>query len=1458
MKVPRENIKSTGLNVIYEPDIRTDVNLDIVFVHGLGGHAVRTWLHTPARTVPAKEPPSTDVAPSQEQPARAMSMKYLTSPNQKKGNTLRKPRTGEASPRLRVFGSPFRPRSVDLSEGLGRSREEITVSRSIRAPRQGSRRERRAPAPRRPVFEDWADEEDEIDGMRGRGTFWPSDLLPDLCSDARVFTWGFQTRKADGQLVPGQLDIFSRGRELLSDVHDLLASYGEHGQRREVVFVAHSTGGIIVKEMLRLAYAYEDTHCEPLLASIAGIVFIGCPMRDSASGTIVEAMKSMAAAAIGVEMHDHFLQELLGGDTSLAYEGRDAFEEIRREYGFQVRIYRETIVIPPVDDTLWPWVALALRRDSELLESAAENTEYIEADHLSMCRFPSSGHDGYRSISSFLLRLVHHQLLRKHHLTPEEKIALQSLSAPGSTISQPFEAPPLLSPDVPTRKTPPWILKHPAFELWYHRKNPQDRHKLLWLHGPAACGKSELLSSIISHIATEWSPATHSSAIITAVAEGQPLLEWVIQKSDGADNQIHNRHSYITTPPEYTDKSGSRTTTTSSSATTTTRTSGPTHETATPLRAILQQLWAHDPRLRNLVGGQAKASSLLGKGADSCGGPARTHSDAGAQQPRPQASKVYSRRPNSGPGDGHGAVTYNKEGSSSQGAQLFRAQLGDAGDAKEGDRTAIEKHSTGDNDGDDDHSCSPEQRYLDDARVVSFFLEDYLRLELPQTRAQASEEGSRAAGVKAKASAEEEEEGDNNSDHPSAAAADLPLDTAPTKPAVVVRTPGTRRIFVFVDIAPTTTSATVRDLLWCLSQLARRSTTLSICVASAHAPSGSMAVKYKDARADAYAASGLRSPLSDASVDEDTMLTVDVPRSNAEDVADYIEANLLPDIEDRAILAIKLAERSRGVMFWLEHAVAIVNDASEDGVSGEIVCSMLDDIAPASRNDSLGSNPTPPSSRGRSGSSSSAMAFSSDPGQARLDDLYAWKLRRLSVGEARAALVLMQWVMLAPEALRLNELLVAIRLTMLVWPQNGGEAYGQGGDLGVKALDIEPPMSLRDLRRRPTGGAEDVPADSPSQFWRWARRISQGLVKLESETRSTTNSSNSKVSSEPLGLQRVLPAHESVRRFFLEGRGFQILTPPPPSSSSSKTKPTPPTPDHLIDTAYYALLHTCLVYLNMTDFDSLSRTTAHSRTPSQAQLTTPSSEPPSEAEEESTRLHRRNTEAQRALVTSSYPLLRYTVDNLTFHLLRPRALRYFPPQARLLHLLTANGCRIWRRWTRLLGVPDSDGAISSTTLTTTSAADAPAAVLEKARARPSAAALLRPVYGAAFRLERVLRRASKTAREQTAQAARARMRARMQRQRSARSLKGGGSGGGDRAPPTPRTPTRPAMVRSASESSVVFALMGGGDDTGPKAQWLVPRSPRSPRVRSDSLGSLGSSPMSNPASPGMLVGIQEV
>lgn len=87
---------------------------------------------------------------------------------------------------------------------------------------------------------------------RLKETFWPLDLLPESCPSARIHTFGFETQKSHGNLGIGQLDIFARGGELLEATGELRRGC-EAG--REMVFIAHSTGGLVVKEVSIFSYA---------------------------------------------------------------------------------------------------------------------------------------------------------------------------------------------------------------------------------------------------------------------------------------------------------------------------------------------------------------------------------------------------------------------------------------------------------------------------------------------------------------------------------------------------------------------------------------------------------------------------------------------------------------------------------------------------------------------------------------------------------------------------------------------------------------------------------------------------------------------------------------------------------------------------------------------------------------------------------------------------------------------------------------------------------------------------------------------------------------------------------------------------------------------------------------------------------------------------------------------------
>lgn len=77
--------------------------------------------------------------------------------------------------------------------------------------------------------------------------FWPQDLLPLACPEARVITWGYHTLRSGDVPVVSQPDLFSHAKDLLRELGDLRD--GTDVQQRPLVFIAHSLGGIIVKEV---------------------------------------------------------------------------------------------------------------------------------------------------------------------------------------------------------------------------------------------------------------------------------------------------------------------------------------------------------------------------------------------------------------------------------------------------------------------------------------------------------------------------------------------------------------------------------------------------------------------------------------------------------------------------------------------------------------------------------------------------------------------------------------------------------------------------------------------------------------------------------------------------------------------------------------------------------------------------------------------------------------------------------------------------------------------------------------------------------------------------------------------------------------------------------------------------------------------------------------------------------
>jgi len=75
--------------------------------------------------------------------------------------------------------------------------------------------------------------------------FWPGDLLPNDRPDVRILSWGYDTTVTKGWHQANKNNLFAHAKDFL------YALERERPLGRSLIFVAHSLGGIMVKEMLR-------------------------------------------------------------------------------------------------------------------------------------------------------------------------------------------------------------------------------------------------------------------------------------------------------------------------------------------------------------------------------------------------------------------------------------------------------------------------------------------------------------------------------------------------------------------------------------------------------------------------------------------------------------------------------------------------------------------------------------------------------------------------------------------------------------------------------------------------------------------------------------------------------------------------------------------------------------------------------------------------------------------------------------------------------------------------------------------------------------------------------------------------------------------------------------------------------------------------------------------------------
>ena len=188
------------------------------------------------------------------------------------------------------------------------------------------------------VTDKCANEEDS--SRKKKDVYWPKDLLCEDIPKARIMTFGYNSGVTKGYKAANQGNIFSHARNLL---------YGLETKRRKstdrsLVFVAHSLGGILVKEVLRRSEADLDVKMNNVYTSTTGVFFFGTPHRGSKDwASFGKGIVGMASRLLGVDTNDKIIDALLpdGAELEVCRESF-ATQWLKRGDSLVVRTFQET------------------------------------------------------------------------------------------------------------------------------------------------------------------------------------------------------------------------------------------------------------------------------------------------------------------------------------------------------------------------------------------------------------------------------------------------------------------------------------------------------------------------------------------------------------------------------------------------------------------------------------------------------------------------------------------------------------------------------------------------------------------------------------------------------------------------------------------------------------------------------------------------------------------------------------------------------------------------------------------------------------------------------------------------------------------------------------------------------------------------------------------------------------
>ena len=322
--------------------------------------------------------------------------------------------------------------------------------------------------------------------------FWPRDLLPTEIPTARIITWGYDVRIESLLTETSKATVFQHAETLLGD----LAMLRPSPTALPIIFVAHSLGGIVVKDALSLS-KQEATDLKNILPATIGVAFLGTPHRGSKTASLGKIAFELSRLLLQ-NPNIKILRALEGQSEILDRISRSFAQILASNDNIQVHSFQEDF------DTKGMSIVDA---SSSTIGCGRETRSGLHANHRNMAKYASAGEINFQRVSSVLRRWV--EPFSAPRTSSNEMSALCNDVGEGPADISDGEYEQLLEalnfPAARSRfenveavytDTYTWIYEDRlGFKAWLQGQDPRP---IFWISGKPGSGKSTLMKHALT------------------------------------------------------------------------------------------------------------------------------------------------------------------------------------------------------------------------------------------------------------------------------------------------------------------------------------------------------------------------------------------------------------------------------------------------------------------------------------------------------------------------------------------------------------------------------------------------------------------------------------------------------------------------------------------------------------------------------------------------------------------------------------------------------------------------------------------------------------------------------------------------------------------------------------------------------------------------------------------------